>query len=66
MATDKLSDKQTTVVWGIDGQITYPMNFMLLFMDFDKMHGDNLVQGLKRFKTELKKKRHCPYSLSLI
>jgi len=55
MATGSLSDKQTTITWGIDGQISYPMNLMLLFMDFDKMLGDDLDQGLKRLKMELEK-----------
>jgi len=55
MTTDSLSDKQTTVVWGIDGQISYPMNLMLLFMDFDQMLGADLEQGLKKLKAELEK-----------
>ncbi len=55
MATDSVSDKQTAVVWGINGQMNYPMNLMLLFMNFDKMLGDDLDQGLWKLKAELEK-----------
>ena len=50
MTTDKISDSQTRVTWGFDGAMKYPMNLMLLFMDFDKMIGDDLDTGLTRLK----------------
>lgn len=55
MTTESISDKQTSVIWGINGQINYPMNLMLLFMDFDKMLGNDLEYGLTRLKAELEK-----------
>ena len=55
MATERVSDKQTAVIWGVNGQINYPMNLMLLFMDFDKMLGDDLEQGLRNLKSKLEK-----------
>jgi len=33
----------------------YPMNLMFLFMDFDKMLGDDLQTGLDNLKTVLEK-----------
>ncbi len=55
MSTESISDKQTAVVWGVNGQMNYPMNLMLLLMNFDKMLGDDLEQGLAKLKAELEK-----------
>ncbi|MGJ1324806.1 SRPBCC family protein [Sphingobacterium faecium] len=53
MITDSLSSNMTKVIWGFDGHMNYPMNLMLLFMDFDKMLGQDLEVGLQRLKTKL-------------
>lgn len=45
----------TEVTWGFSGHMAYPMNFMLLFMDFEKMIGGDLDTGLKNLKKELEK-----------
>ncbi|MBK6643707.1 MAG: SRPBCC family protein [Bacteroidetes bacterium] len=45
----------TDVAWGFDGKMPYPMNLMLLFMDFDSMLGPDLDVGLKDLKAILEK-----------
>lgn len=50
MTTKSLMEDQTTVKWGFNGHMKYPMNLMLLFMDFDKILGDDLDTGLKNLK----------------
>mgnify|MGYP006404127551 CR=1 FL=1 len=41
---------QTTVKWGFKGQMDYPMNIMLLMMDFEQLIGDDLQMGLDNLK----------------
>jgi uncharacterized protein YndB with AHSA1/START domain len=53
MTTESLSDQQTLVKWGFNGRMKYPMNLMLLVMDFEKMLGDDLEYGLKTLKSNL-------------
>lgn len=50
LMTEAAGDKETKVVWGFDGHMNFPMNLMLLFMDFDKMLGGDLQQGLDKLK----------------
>ncbi len=45
--------QQTKVTWGFSGDMKYPLNIMLLFMDFEKMIGDDLQTGLNNLKTNL-------------
>jgi len=51
--TTALSPTQTKVVWGFDGDMPWPMNFMMLFMDMEEMLGKDLEAGLKNLKQEL-------------
>lgn len=53
MVTEAVSEGTTKVKWGFNGHMPYPMNTMLLFMDFDKMIGGDLEQGLKNLKNVL-------------
>jgi uncharacterized membrane protein len=55
MATEAVSENQTKVKWGFSGHMDYPMNLMMLFMDFEKMIGDDLQTGLNNLKTVLEK-----------
>lgn len=55
MTTEAVSENQTKVRWGFSGHMNYPMNIMMLFMDFEKMIGDDLQTGLINLKTELEK-----------
>jgi uncharacterized protein YndB with AHSA1/START domain len=53
MITEDVSDQQTKVRWGFTGRMKYPMNLMLLFMDFEKMIGDDFEHGLENLKAIL-------------
>ncbi|HEY4628905.1 MAG TPA: SRPBCC family protein [Flavobacterium sp.] len=55
MTTEAVSENQTKVKWGFSGHMNYPMNLMMLFMDFEKMIGDDLQTGLNNLKTVLEK-----------
>lgn len=55
MITEAVSDSVTRVKWGFDGHMNYPMNIMLLCMDFDEMLGGDLQTGLQNLKTNLEK-----------
>jgi hypothetical protein len=50
MSTEAVSENQTKVKWGFNGKMPYPMNIMLLFMDMEKMLGDDLQKGLDELK----------------
>lgn len=55
MTTEAVSENQTNVKWGFSGHMDYPMNLMMLFIDFEKMIGDDLQTGLNNLKTVLEK-----------
>lgn len=55
MTTESLAENRTRVVWGFNGHMDYPMNLMFLFMDMEKMIGDDLATGLANLKTILEK-----------
>lgn len=53
MTTEAVSENQTKVKWGFNGHMDYPMNIMIVAMDFEKMIGDDLETGLRNLKTVL-------------
>ncbi|TAF78070.1 MAG: polyketide cyclase [Bacteroidetes bacterium] len=53
--TESVSDAQTKVKWGFAGKMNYPMNLLMLFMNFEKMIGDDFVVGLQNLKVLLEK-----------
>ena len=53
--TESVSADQTKVKWGMSSAMKYPMNFMLLFMNMDKMLGKDLEISLSNLKTILEK-----------
>jgi hypothetical protein len=55
MTTEAVSENQTNVMWGFKGNMKYPMNLMLLFMNMEKMIGADLETGLTNLKTILEK-----------
>jgi hypothetical protein len=55
MSTENLSESVTRVKWGIASGMKYPMNLMLLFMNMDKIMGNDLEIGLNNLKTILEK-----------
>ena len=50
MTTIQISDNLTKVTWQLQSSMNYPMNFMLLFMNMEKMIGDDLSVGLANLK----------------
>ena len=50
MTTDSTGANQTTVKWGFKGTMPYPMNIMKLFMNMEKMIGEDLQTGLDNLK----------------
>ncbi len=55
MTTVSVSDTQTKVKWGMTGHMAYPMNFMRVFMDMDKIIGNEYAKGLSNLKATLEK-----------
>lgn len=53
--TEEISENQTLVRWGFNGRMNYPMNLMLLIMDFESMIGEDLEHGLVNLKENLER-----------
>jgi hypothetical protein len=47
---EAVGDNQTKVTWGLNGSMAYPMNLMLVVMDFGEMLGADLEYGLGELK----------------
>jgi hypothetical protein len=48
--TNEVEDGITRLSWGFYGKMDYPMNLLLLFMDFEEMVGKDLELGLQNIK----------------
>jgi hypothetical protein len=55
MTTSAVTDSTTTVSWGFNSKMPYPMNLMCLFTDMKKMLGEDYDKGLASLKTTLEK-----------
>lgn len=55
LITESVSETQTKVRWGFVGNLKYPMNLMLVFMNIEKMTGKDLQMGLNNLKSVLEK-----------
>ncbi len=53
MAVKAESANQTFVSWGMSSSMKYPMNIMLLFMNMEKMIGEDFSTGLSKLKSIL-------------
>lgn len=53
--TEAVNGNQTKVKWGMSSRMKYPMNVMLLFMNFDKILGADLEVSLGNLKTILER-----------
>lgn len=53
LITEPVDLGQTLVKWGFRGRMNYPMNLMLLLMDFEGMIGKDLHEGLENLKAIL-------------
>ena len=56
MITSAISENITIVKWGLNGRVGYPMNFFLLFVNMQKMVGNDLEKGLVNLKSVLERK----------
>lgn len=56
MITDSLSENSTEIKWGFSGKMNYPMNLMLLFVDFNTSIGNDYDEGLQNLKNILENK----------
>jgi uncharacterized protein YndB with AHSA1/START domain len=55
MSTEAISPNQTKVKWAFNGNMPYPMNLMLPFMNMEQMLGKDLQDGLNNLKVVLEK-----------
>jgi hypothetical protein len=53
ISTSVIDKNHTKVIWDFDGNLTYPMNIMLWFVDFEKVISDDLQTGLDNLKVIL-------------
>jgi Polyketide cyclase / dehydrase and lipid transport len=50
LKTEAMSDNQTKVKWGFYNTVKYPMKVMRVFMNMEKMIGNDFDKGLARLK----------------
>ena len=55
LMTESVDSNQTTVKWGFNGKMNYPMNLMLMFMNMDEMLGKDMAEGLNNLKGVMEK-----------
>ena len=53
MVFDSVDSSKTNVLWGFKGEMPYPMNLMLLFVDMEGELGGDLQDGLDKLKSIL-------------
>ncbi len=53
MVTKPTGDNLTEVTWGMESSMPYPINLLLLFIDFDQSLGEDYEQGLNKLKAIL-------------
>ncbi|MBW8182943.1 SRPBCC family protein [Shewanella nanhaiensis] len=55
MSCEPITKETTKVTWGFKGHMDYPMNLILVFMDFETMIERDLTQGLVSLKEIMEK-----------
>lgn len=55
ITTTALSPNQTKVTWGFSSKMAWPMNLVMLFVNFEKVLGKDLETSLNNLKNILKK-----------
>lgn len=55
MSTSPISENQTKVTWEFSSKMKYPTNLMLVFMNMEKMVGNDLQKGLQNLRAILEK-----------
>lgn len=56
LRTEAVDSGKTKVLWGFHAKMPFPMNLMLVFVDFEKMIGKDFETGLLNLKLLLEKK----------
>lgn len=57
METVAQDENETKVIWGFDGEMKYPVNFFLLFINMEDVLGGDLDASLVNLKTILESKQ---------
>jgi len=55
MRTETDGNGSTIVVWAFSSAMKYPMNIMMLFLNFEKMLGNDMQESLNNLKAQLEK-----------
>jgi len=55
ITTESVTPDATKVKWAFHGRMAYPFNLMGLFMNMEKMIGDDFQTGLDKLKTVMEK-----------
>jgi hypothetical protein len=55
MNTNAVNDSTTKVTWGFKSKMAWPMNITKLFMNMEKMLGDDYQNGLNNLKAVMEK-----------
>lgn len=55
MTTEAVDTNSTKVSWGFESNMSYPMNVMKLFMNMEKVIGDDFSTGLSNLKLLMEK-----------
>jgi uncharacterized protein YndB with AHSA1/START domain len=53
--TEAMASNKTKVIWGMSSQMKYPLNIMLLVLDFETKLGNDIEISLNNLKTILEK-----------
>jgi len=56
LLVDKVDENQTMVTWGFSGRNPFPLNIMILFVNFEKAVGKDFEEGLEGLKELLERK----------
>ena len=56
LLVDKVDENQTMVTWGFAGRNPFPMNILILFVNFEKAVGKDFEEGLESLKKTLENK----------
>lgn len=56
MSTESVDSNTTKVTWNMSSSMKYPMNLALLFMNMEKIIGDDFATGLSNLKNKMESK----------
>ncbi|HKK11266.1 MAG TPA: SRPBCC family protein [Flavobacteriaceae bacterium] len=53
LRVERVSDKETEIIWGFSGRNVFPFSVFMLFMNMDKVVGKDFEEGLNNLKQQL-------------